>query len=117
MIKGLGIDIIEIDRIKAAHKKHGDKFLNKIFTEREIKYCTNHKAFKFPELAARFAAKEAYSKAIGTGLAGIKFKEIEILNNKNGKPHIAVSGKIMKNIHVSLTHSLNYAAASVVIEE
>ncbi len=117
MIKGLGIDIIEIDRIKAAHKKYGDNFLGKIFTEREIKYCTNRKTFKFPEMAARFAAKEAYAKAIGTGLAGIKFKEIEIINNENGKPHIAISGKIMKNVHVSLTHSVNYAAASVVIEE
>jgi len=117
MISGIGIDVIEIDRIRSAVKTHGKKFLNKIFTAREIKYCTSRKAYKFPELAARFAAKEAYSKAIGTGLAGIKFKEIEVVNNKNGKPQIAISGKILKNAHISLSHSLKYAVASVIMEE
>ena len=116
MISGIGIDIIEIDRVKSAVKKYGKNFLRRIFTERELKYCSNRKVYKFPEMAARFAAKEAYSKAIGTGIVGIKFMEIEVVNNKNGKPHIAVRGKMRSNIHVSLSHSQNYAVASVVVE-
>ena len=81
MQKGIGIDIIEIQRVKTAVKQFQDKFLDRIFTKREIDYCTNKKALKFPELAARFAAKEAYSKAIGTGMKGIHWKEIEVINN------------------------------------
>ncbi|MFA4967475.1 MAG: holo-ACP synthase [Candidatus Margulisiibacteriota bacterium] len=117
MISGIGIDIIEIDRIKSAVRSHGKKFLVKILTDRELKYCTSRKAYKFPEMAARFAAKEAYSKAIGTGMAGIKFNGIEVVNNKNGKPQIAISGKIQKKVHVSLSHSLKYAVASVMVEK
>jgi len=116
MIKGIGIDIIEIDRIKDAISTHGDKFLSRIFTAKEISYCSIRKKLKFPELAVRFAAKEAYSKAIGTGIKGIRFKEIEVVNNKNGKPHIALSGKVDSKVHLSLSHSENYAVASVVIE-
>ncbi|KAF0134188.1 MAG: holo-acyl-carrier protein synthase [Candidatus Saganbacteria bacterium] len=117
MIKGIGIDIIEISRIKDSVEKFGNSFLGKIFTDNEIKYCaTSTNSYKYPELAARFAAKEAYSKAIGTGLPGIKFKEIEISNNSQGKPHIAVSGKIQENIHISISHSIDFAAAFVVIE-
>jgi len=117
MIFGIGIDLIEIDRVKSAVNKYGRKFLLRIFTERELKYCSNRKAYKFPEMAARFAAKEAYSKAIGTGIVGIKYREIEVINNNNGKPHISIKGKIHNKIHVSLSHSLNYAVASVVVEK
>jgi holo-[acyl-carrier protein] synthase len=117
MIKGLGVDIIEIDRVRSAVDRYGDRFLRKILTPREIKYCRNRKSFRFPEMAARFAAKEAYSKAIGTGITGIRWQEIEVVNNERGKPHIAVKGKIKKKVHVSLSHSLNYAVASVVIEQ
>jgi holo-[acyl-carrier protein] synthase len=117
MIKGIGVDVIEIDRIKEAVKRHGDNFLNKIFTERELSYCRNRKKLKYPELAVRFAAKEAYSKAIGTGMRGIRWKEIEVVNNNRGKPHIALSGKISADVHLSLSHSSNYAVASLVIEE
>ena len=115
MQKGIGIDIIEIDLVRSAVKQHKDKFLNKIFTNRELSYCSKKKALKFPELAARFAAKEAYSKAIGTGIRGIKWKEIEIMNNNNGKPHIYINGKLMRNAQVSLSHSLRYAAAVVLV--
>jgi len=117
MIKGLGVDIIEIDRVRSAVDRYGDRFLKKILTPREIKYCRNRKSFKFPEMAARFAAKEAYSKAIGTGIMGIDWKEIEVINDRRGKPQIAVAGKIKKKAYVSLSHSLNYAVASVVIEQ
>ena len=115
MHKGIGIDIIEIDRVKSAVKHNKDKFLQKIFTNREIDYCTKRKALRFPELAARFAAKEAYSKAIGTGFRGIKWKEIEVINNSNGKPQIFINRKLNKKAHVSLSHSLNYATAVVLI--
>lgn len=117
MIKGLGVDIIEIDRVRSAVDRYGEKFLRKILTPREIKYCRNRRSFKFPEMAARFAAKEAYSKALGTGIMGIDWKEIEVVNDRQGKPQIAVAGKIKKKTHVSLSHSLNYAVASVVLEQ
>ena len=116
MIKGLGVDIIEIDRVRSAVEEYGEKFLNRVFTPRELKYCRNRKSFKFPEMAARFAAKEAYSKALGTGIIGIHWKEIEVVNNSKGQPHIAISGKIKKGVHVSLSHSKNYAVAEVLIE-
>jgi len=115
MIKGIGIDIIEIDRINDAVKKLGPRFLNKIFTENEIKYCTYKNKLKISELAVRFAAKEAYSKAMGTGMVGISWSQIEILNNQNGKPYIKIRGKAKKNIHISLSHSASHAVASVLI--
>lgn len=116
MIKGIGVDIIEIDRVRSAVDRYGDKFIGKILTARELKYCTNRKAYKYPEMAARFAAKEAYSKALGTGISGIRWQEIEVVNNGRGQPQIAIKGKVKKKVQVSLSHSLNYAVASVVIE-
>ncbi|HTY13103.1 MAG TPA: holo-ACP synthase [Candidatus Omnitrophota bacterium] len=116
MISGIGIDIIEIDRIKAAVKAHGKRFLNRIFTERELEYCRNRRAYRFPELAARFAAKEAYSKAIGTGMVGINHREIEVMNDRSGKPRLFIRGKADRKTHISLSHSLNYAVASVIAE-
>lgn len=123
MIKGIGIDIIEIERVKAAVTKFGDSFLTRVFTAREIKYCSLHKAYKFPELAVRFAAKEAYAKALGTGLKGfgrrnhgIGWKEIEIINDAHGKPLLKINGKLNKKAQVSLSHSRDNAIAYVVIE-
>ncbi len=113
--KGIGIDIIEIDRVKSAVKKFKSNFLKKVFTDREIQYCTSRKALKYPELAARFAAKEAYSKALGTGMKGIKWKQIEIMNNGDGKPMIYIGKKLKRNAQVSLSHSLNYATAVVLV--
>ncbi|MFH1361806.1 MAG: holo-ACP synthase [bacterium] len=123
-IKGIGIDIIEIERIREAIERFDQKFLGKVFTRGEIQYCTRGKRYGFPEFAVRFAAKEAYSKAIGTGILGlgrgnqgIKLTEVEIVNNSLGKPHLAIEGKIMENVHVSLSHSRDYAVASVYVEE
>lgn len=116
MQKGIGIDIIEIDRIRSAVKQHKDIFLNKIFTKREILYCSKKNALRFPELAARFAAKEAYSKAIGTGIRGIKWKQIEVINTANGKPRIYINRKLKDNAQVSLSHSMKYATAVVLLE-
>jgi len=117
MITGVGIDVVEIDRVSDAFETHGESFLRRIYTERELIYCGKRKKLKFPELPVRFAAKEAYSKAIGTGMRGIRWKQIEVVNNSRGKPHIAVSGKILEKAHLSLSHSRDYAVASVVLEE
>jgi len=123
MIKGIGVDIIEISRIRDAVEKYGEDFLKKVFTKKEIAYCRRRKALRFPELAVRFAAKEAYSKAIGTGIAGfgrnnrgIKWTEIEVTNNAQGKPLLSIKGKISDQAHISLSHSKNYAVASVYVE-
>ncbi len=124
MIKGIGIDIIEIERIKDAAEQYGDSFLKRIFTDREIKYCRNHKAVKYPELAVRFAAKEAYAKAIGTGIRGfarendgIGWKDIEVVNDAHGKPLLSIKGKKSDKVQVSLSHSRDYAVASVYVED
>ena len=124
MLKGIGIDIIEIDRVKEAVEKYGESFLKKVYTEKEISYCRKRKSYRIPELAVRFAAKEAYSKAIGTGIAGfgrnnhgIKWTEIEVANDSHGKPLLSFKGKIMEKAHVSLSHSRDFAVASVYVEE
>ena len=124
MIKGVGIDIIEIDRIKDAVERFGDSFLSKVFTSGEIKYCQRRKSYGFPELAVRFAAKEAYSKALGVGILGlgrgkhgIKLTDVEVVNNSLGKPLIATQGQVLDKTHLSLSHCKEYAVASVYVEE
>jgi len=124
MIKGIGIDIIEIGRIKKAVDKYRESFLGKVYTERELEYCRSHKAYRYPELAVRFAAKEAYSKALGVGIAGfarknngVNWKDVEIVNNSHGKPLISFRGEISPKVHVSLSHSRDFAVASVYVEE
>lgn len=119
MIFGVGIDIIEVSRLKEkdAH------FLNTIFTSDEINYC-NQKKTKEMFFAARFAAKEAFLKAMGTGLRdGLKFNEIEIIHDNLGKPSINVYGKakefILNNIlsiQVSISHISEMAIAIVILE-
>lgn len=123
MIKGIGIDIVEIDRVKEAVEKYGDSFLEKVFTEKEIKYCRSRKVLKYPELAVRFAAKEAYAKALGTGIKGfgrsnhgVHWKDIEVVNNSHGKPLFSIKGEISEKAQVSLSHSHDYAVAFVVLE-
>ena len=94
-IFGIGTDIVNIKRMDKTLKRHGDKFKNKIFSKKEIAYCENK---KFPSsfYAKRFAAKEAFTKALGTGVRkGINFKDIEITNNSYGKPKIKVKEKLM----------------------
>src|SRR3990167_9882243 len=108
-IKGVGTDIIEIKRIKEAIDRKGDDFINKIFTKIEIEYSNRHKD-PLPHLAARFAAKEAIVKAFGNGFGKLSFHDIEILNNKKGKPLANIKAEILKefdisNIEISLSHS------------
>ena len=122
MITGLGTDIIETKRIEKAMQSSG--FKEKIFSESEISYC-ERKANKFESFAARFAAKEAFFKALGTGWRGaMAFNEVEIINDELGKPAIQLLGgaaKIAKEkkittIHVSLSHVKEMAVATVILE-
>jgi holo-[acyl-carrier protein] synthase len=113
-----GVDLIEIGRIKRSLDDFGDRFLNRVYTEREQDFCRN----RISELAARFAAKEATSKALGTGIRGIRWREMEILPNRRGKPVLVLHGSAaerakllgLTDFSVSLTHSRSDAMAFVV---
>ena len=123
MIIGIGTDIIEVSRIKSSIEKYGKRFLDRIFTDIEIKYCESFKGTQYLHYAARFAAKESFSKAIGTGITrGFKFKEIGIVNEKNGKPLVVLSGTLKDKYgdykcYVSLSHTEDNAVAYLTIEE
>ncbi|MEN8223701.1 MAG: holo-ACP synthase [Acidobacteriota bacterium] len=123
MIKGTGADIIAIDRIKKAISKD-DKFTDKIFSEVEVEYC-NSKFRKEIHFAGRFAAKEAFFKALGTGWRdGMKWTEIIVVNDELGKPEIRILGKTeelfkelgMEKINLSISHTKEFAVAFVIIE-
>ncbi len=113
-----GIDIIEIDRIQKAHQRWGQRFLNRIYTEAEIEYCRG----RSQNLAVRFAAKEATMKALGTGVRGVGWKDIEVVRAPSGAPSIQLHGRAqaraeklgVTELALSLTHSKEYAVASVV---
>ena len=124
MIAGLGIDIVEVERIEEKIQKD-NSFRELVFSENEIAYCES-KTNKFEHYAARFAAKEAFFKALGTGwLNGTAFNEVEIINNEIGKPEIVlldktgatISSMNFSNILVSLTHIKKMASAVVIIEK
>ena len=120
-----GVDIVAVDRIKKA--LNGDKglrFKEKVFTLTEIEYCENKSKGKHERYAARFAAKEAFSKALGRGFdASVHIKEIEVINDQTGKPRIEVHGQTKdvflglgcKNIEISISHEKEYAVAFVLI--
>ncbi len=122
MIQGIGIDIIEIDRIREMIERHGDRFVLKIFTDREIEYCRSKK-IPFQHFAGRYAAKEAFSKAIATGWRGeFRWRDIEVSNNEFGQPSITLYGKLAERIGsdkvlISMSHSDNTIVAFVVIEK
>ena len=113
MIYGIGIDIIEVERIQTLTEKN-PRFLTRIFTETEIIYCTKMKN-KYQHLAARFAAKEAFFKAIGRK---INWTDIEIQNLPSGKPVLEIISKekfLFKKVDVSLSHLKDYAVATVIL--
>ncbi len=125
MIFGTGTDIIEISRIEKAATRT-PAFLDKIFTEKEQAYCEAQKAGKYQSYAARYAAKEAFFKAMGTGYRyGMAFKEIEVINDALGKPEISVHGKVkafvsehhIVRMHLSLSHIKETAVAFVILEK
>jgi holo-[acyl-carrier protein] synthase len=124
MIVGLGIDISEVNRIREAIERHGDHFLKRIYTPSEIAYCKKHRD-PFERFAARFAAKEAAMKALGTGWRrGVRWVDIEVARMPSGQPTIKfydATEKIaeslgVKRILLTITHSGNIAMAQVIFE-
>ncbi len=116
MILGNGVDIIEVRRMRQAVARWGDDFLNRLFTKKELENARSRIAM-YEHLAGRFAAKEAIAKAIGN--QQISWKDIEILNDNNGKPICTILNKKNKgiDIHISISHIKNYAVASAVITQ
>ena len=116
-----GTDIVEIERIRNSIEKLGDKFINKIYTEEEKKYCESKGNQKYQHYAARFAAKEAIFKAISEQLDdkySVCWRDFEISNSDDGKPNINILGidtKQIANIDVSISHCKDYATANVVV--
>jgi holo-[acyl-carrier protein] synthase len=123
MIYGIGIDIVKVERMKTAVLRWDRKFLDRIFTEKEILYAYQ-KTDPFPSLSVRFAAKEALIKAVGVPVA-VSLRDIEILNQENGRPFINISGRLrtffeenaIKCSHVSLSHEQEFGVACVVLEK
>jgi holo-[acyl-carrier protein] synthase len=124
MIIGIGIDLIEIDRIQAVYARHAERFSRRILTEREYAYVMRH-ADPSQRLAGRWAAKEAAFKALGTGIAqGIGWRQAEILPDDLGKPKLCFHGKALERaaelgatiFHVTITHSNIMAMAQVILE-
>jgi len=122
MIFGIGTDIVDIARIESAINQYGDAFLRRIFTHVEQAYCESYAQKKMAHYAARFAVKEAFSKAIGTGITkGFAFKDVGVVNEKGGKPFIVLSGLMLETwgaytIHVSISHTDSVAMAVVILE-
>ncbi len=124
MILGTGIDIAEVPRIRESIERFGDRFLRRIFTDGEIRYC-EEKASRFESYAARFAAKEAGMKALGTGWShGVRWRDIEVVRLEGQRPTLqfhgeaaAIAAKLgTKNIALSLTHTSGQALAHVILE-
>jgi holo-[acyl-carrier protein] synthase len=124
VILSIGTDLAEVHRIREANERFGDRFLARVFTTNEIAYSLR-KANRFERLAARFAAKEALMKAIGTGLTrGVSWQDIEVVNLPSGKPTLRLTGQAAVHaqrlgattIHVSLTHTATIAMAVVILE-
>ena len=124
MIIGIGIDIVSVQRMEELRVQEGDRFLNRVFTRREVE-TAGARAHLDERLAARFAAKEAAMKALGTGWReGVHFTQIEVRKHQTGQPEILLSGKALEraeelgvtDIHVSLTHDADRAVAVVIME-
>ena len=117
-----GIDIIEVVRIKNNIETNQEKFLNRIYTSKEIEYCESKKMNKYQSYAGKFAAKEAIFKAISTFLNNkfqVEWKDIEVLNNSDAKPFVCINNKIEEikkcKIDISISHTSTMAVASVVL--
>jgi len=124
LIVGCGIDLVKIERIEKIIKKWGDNFIFRIFTPLEREYCEIKKGNKYQSYAGKFAAKEAFLKALGLGLRGVNWKDIEILNNKLGQPVIKLTGKLKEitfekdidRYFLTISHTKEYAIAQVILE-
>jgi holo-[acyl-carrier protein] synthase len=125
VIVGSGVDLCEVDRIKSAIARHGRRFLERVYTDREIAY-SERKANPYERFAARFAAKEAGMKAIGTGWrGGVRWRDFEVANLPSGRPTLMFHGKAaeyaqklgVQNISLSITHTSVQAMAIVILEK
>ena len=123
LIRGVGIDIVEIARIRAASSRWGDRFEGRIYTPEEIKYCGGTD-IRYQRLAARFAAKEAAFKALGTGLRpGMWWHDVSVITGELGKPELILNGRARQHADslgvsqnfVTLAHTDNYAVANVIL--
>ena len=118
----IGTDICQINRVKSIYKKFGKRFLQRVLTENEIKYVASNRKHVINRLAGRYAAKEAASKVLGTGLKGVYFKEIEILREPSGAPKIVLhkrakvkaKEKGLNYFEVSISHERDFAIAIVI---
>ena len=124
MIIGLGVDIAEVGRIKAAIERHGETFLRRLYTPAEREYCERFKN-KYERYAGRFAAKEAAMKALGTGWSrGVRWVDVEVVRQRGGRPTVKLHGEAgniadrlsVKNISLSITHTADQAFAQVIFE-
>ncbi len=124
MIKGLGVDTIELERIERVYREYNPRFIDRVYSSEEKAYALRFKD-PVPRLAARFAAKEACMKALGTGWNfGVRWKDISVVNNRMGKPELVLTGKAKDffekmeagHVHLSITHSRRYATAVVIFE-
>jgi holo-[acyl-carrier protein] synthase len=114
----LGVDIVEIERVERSVTRYGERFLSRVYTDAELELCRNN----VPELAVRFAGKEAVMKALGTGRRGVSWRDIEILRNKRNAPLVYLHGRArsrakklgIEEIAISLSHSRDYAIASAI---
>ena len=125
MIVGSGVDLAEVPRIRKAIERFGERFINRIYTPREIEYVERRGASRFERFAARFAAKEAGMKAIGTGWRhGVRWLDFEVANLPSGKPTLLFHGVAAKfaerlgvrNVSLSITHTAETGMAIVIIE-
>ena len=126
MVLGLGTDLIETRRVQESIERYGERFLERIFTEGEIAYCMRKRKNAAESFAARFAAKEAGAKALGTGISrGVSWKEFEVRREASGRPTLHLSGRAaelaeamgVRRVQLSLTHSRELALAVVVAED
>ena len=124
MIVGIGTDIVEVDRIRESHEKFGVKFLDRILLPPEREYCLSH-TDPAPHIAARFAAKEAIAKALGTGIGkSLGWRDMEIVREDSGKPTAKIHGQAQSllqqtgatQLHISLSHTHQHATATAVLE-
>jgi holo-[acyl-carrier protein] synthase len=122
MIRGVGVDIIDIPRVREVADRWGDTFLRRIFTAAELHHCLS-KHDPHQHLAARFAAKEAVSKALATGWRGdFRWKDVEVINDSSGRPHVHLHGKLEERlanalVHITLSHSDLHVVALAIIED
>jgi holo-[acyl-carrier protein] synthase len=118
----IGVDVVDVERIRRAHLSNGELFLRKVFHSDEIDYCLGRR-FPHQSLAARFAAKEAVAKALGTGMgSGVTFRSIAVIGDANGRPSVRLSGMVeklfrrlgWKQIDLSMSHTSTVAIAHVI---